>query len=202
MGVSENRGTSKSSHFNRFSIINHPFWGTPIFGNTHIIVQIPILQLLRLFKSVGLVDTFDITDCLSLGRSTPRSTTRKMPRQKGEQHGSNWMWSFFGVTHPLVNFQHGLTPIIPRVFLGGRSHFWGKPPFLGHPRVWCGWTPVGGGFTAGKGTVGDPVNAKSRRFSNCSMAFATRAAQDFISKNSRASYAASALAPHGMPGSW
>ena len=23
-------------HFNEFSIINHPFWGTPIFGNTHI----------------------------------------------------------------------------------------------------------------------------------------------------------------------
>ena len=29
MDVSANRGTPKS-------IINHPFWGTPIFGNTHI----------------------------------------------------------------------------------------------------------------------------------------------------------------------
>jgi len=28
-GVSKNRGTL-------FSIINHPFWGTPIFGNTHL----------------------------------------------------------------------------------------------------------------------------------------------------------------------
>ena len=26
----------KSSIFIWFSIINHPFWGTPIFGNTHI----------------------------------------------------------------------------------------------------------------------------------------------------------------------
>ena len=31
--VSENRGTPKSSNLMRFSIINHPFWGTPIFGN-------------------------------------------------------------------------------------------------------------------------------------------------------------------------
>ena len=35
MGVSKNNGTSKSSILIGFSIINHPFWGTPIFGNTH-----------------------------------------------------------------------------------------------------------------------------------------------------------------------
>ena len=36
MGVSENSGTPKSSILIGFSIINHPFWGTPIFRNTHI----------------------------------------------------------------------------------------------------------------------------------------------------------------------
>ena len=36
MGVSKNRGTPKSSILIGFSIINHPFWGTPSFGNTHI----------------------------------------------------------------------------------------------------------------------------------------------------------------------
>ena len=36
MGVSKNRGTPKSSILIGFSIINHPFWCTPIFGNTHI----------------------------------------------------------------------------------------------------------------------------------------------------------------------
>ena len=36
MGVSENSGTPKSSILIGFSIINHPFWGTPIFGNTQI----------------------------------------------------------------------------------------------------------------------------------------------------------------------
>ena len=39
MDVSENGGFSPQIiHFDRvfrFSIINHPFWGTPIFGNTH-----------------------------------------------------------------------------------------------------------------------------------------------------------------------
>ena len=37
MGVSKNNGTPKSSILIGFSIINHPFWGTPIFGNIHII---------------------------------------------------------------------------------------------------------------------------------------------------------------------
>ena len=37
MDVSENRGTPKSSIFIGFSIINHPFWGTTIFGNTHMV---------------------------------------------------------------------------------------------------------------------------------------------------------------------
>ena len=38
MGVSENRGTPKSSILIGFSIINHPFWGTTIFGNIHIVI--------------------------------------------------------------------------------------------------------------------------------------------------------------------
>ena len=36
MGVSENRGIPKSSILIGFSIMNHPFWGTLIFGNTHV----------------------------------------------------------------------------------------------------------------------------------------------------------------------
>ena len=36
MDVSENSGTPESSILIAFSIINHPFLGTPIFGNTHI----------------------------------------------------------------------------------------------------------------------------------------------------------------------
>ena len=36
MDVSKNSGTPKSAILIGFSIIHHPFWGTPIFGNTHI----------------------------------------------------------------------------------------------------------------------------------------------------------------------
>ena len=36
LGVSKNNGTPKSSILIGFSIINHPFWGTPIFGNTQL----------------------------------------------------------------------------------------------------------------------------------------------------------------------
>ena len=36
LDVSKNSGTPKSSILIGFSIINHPFWGTRIFGNTHL----------------------------------------------------------------------------------------------------------------------------------------------------------------------
>ena len=39
MGVSKNNGTPKSSILIGFSIINHPFWGTTIFGNTHMVLN-------------------------------------------------------------------------------------------------------------------------------------------------------------------
>ena len=38
--VSEISGTPKSSILVGFSIINHPFWGTPIFGNTHVLFRL------------------------------------------------------------------------------------------------------------------------------------------------------------------
>ena len=42
MVVSWNRGTSKSILM-VFSIINHPFWGTPIYGNPHIRTRISLI---------------------------------------------------------------------------------------------------------------------------------------------------------------
>ena len=41
MDDSENSGTPKSSILIVFSIINHPFCGTPSFGNTHNIKKTP-----------------------------------------------------------------------------------------------------------------------------------------------------------------
>ena len=54
MDVSENSGTPKSSILIGFSIINHPFWGTPIFGNPHILSgQWFILTSLRTWAQEG-----------------------------------------------------------------------------------------------------------------------------------------------------
>ena len=50
MDVSKNRGTPKSSILIGFSLINHAFWGTPIFGNTH--MQFIGISLLQVFVSV------------------------------------------------------------------------------------------------------------------------------------------------------
>jgi len=44
MDVSENSGTPKSSVLIGFSIINHPFWGSPIFGNTHMGYLSPVAR--------------------------------------------------------------------------------------------------------------------------------------------------------------
>ena len=49
MGVSKNNDIPKSSILIGFSIINHPFWGTPIFGNTHIPNPTRSLQMCRPF---------------------------------------------------------------------------------------------------------------------------------------------------------
>ena len=46
LSVSKNRGTPKSSILVGFSITNHPFWGTFIFGNTQLeIGDIPLHDL-------------------------------------------------------------------------------------------------------------------------------------------------------------
>ena len=44
MGVSKNRGTPKSSILIGSSLMNHPFWGTPIFGNIHVLSTSKPLQ--------------------------------------------------------------------------------------------------------------------------------------------------------------
>ena len=53
MGVSENRDTLKSSILIGCSIINHPFWGTPSFGNTHMIINFFTLQVIKYSKSLS-----------------------------------------------------------------------------------------------------------------------------------------------------
>ena len=67
MGVSKNRGTPKSSILIGFYLINHPFWGTPILGNTYILLQILFLQneYVRA-RRIGRIGQGEKTPCMSL----------------------------------------------------------------------------------------------------------------------------------------
>ena len=60
MGVSKNNDTPKSSILIGFSIINHPFWGTPIFGNIQI--------------SLKIKDEDDQTGCVAQKQANSNST--------------------------------------------------------------------------------------------------------------------------------
>ena len=51
MVVSKYRGTPKSSILIGVSIINHPFWGTPILGNTHIMLYLFFITETAVFEN-------------------------------------------------------------------------------------------------------------------------------------------------------
>ena len=51
MGVSINRGTPQSSILIRFSPTNHPFWGTPIYGNPPYL----LIKVMERFHNEGLL---------------------------------------------------------------------------------------------------------------------------------------------------
>ena len=63
LGVSKNKGTPKSSILRGFSVINHPFWGTPIFGNPHI-------SLLKSLKFTNIIEVETRTTLTILLRHT------------------------------------------------------------------------------------------------------------------------------------
>ena len=77
MGVSKNRGTPKSWILIGCSIINHPFWGTPIFGNTHMetLKMKPIETLSSEEKSADEL----IAGCTHQMATAKKETSRKNP---------------------------------------------------------------------------------------------------------------------------
>ena len=82
MDVSENSGTPKSSILIGFSIVNHPFWGTPIFGNTHIHLHSnlspqKILELHSQAASFGVVAASH-RSCWWMGEGSPCRVERQL----------------------------------------------------------------------------------------------------------------------------
>ena len=87
MGVSKNTGTPKSSILIGFSIINHPFGGTPIFGNTHIIhgllsFHIPGISLYFLSKIKHIFDHKNASRIASLKNKKQTSKTQRPKNRK------------------------------------------------------------------------------------------------------------------------
>ena len=92
MGISNNRGTPKSSILIWFSTINHPFSGTPIFGNIHIyiytseiILNIPLFFLnptsveMEKMKSVKISTPTAAVQARSKSAKFPAPTRPKIP---------------------------------------------------------------------------------------------------------------------------
>ena len=82
MGVSKNNGTPKSSILIGFSIINHPFWGTPIFGNTHILFTVNTHLYVRKCSHPSLVDPLE-TDAQEIAGVPRRRVARNQEGMGG-----------------------------------------------------------------------------------------------------------------------
>ena len=94
MGVSKNSGTPKPSILIGFSIINHPFWGTPIFGNTHMVST----HYLQGFHTCWVVQIFfPSTVCM----------LQRLPANFLDATGSCFRWClasvFFGISRCMWN---------------------------------------------------------------------------------------------------
>ena len=88
MGVEPKIGGKPSQiiHFNRvlqFYIINHPFWGTPIFGNTHMYT---------------LYVAFSPNCYLSNSKTSPQSMSSSRPAKDAWHQDNKYqeLWQWFG----------------------------------------------------------------------------------------------------------
>ena len=90
MGVSKNRGTPKSSILIGFSIINHPFWGTPIFGNTYIVFFIAKSTRAWLALNLGMLRLkFRVFCCRKKKQTTfeAENHPRNFEKRNGKSYG-------------------------------------------------------------------------------------------------------------------
>ena len=91
MDVSKNNGTPKSSILIGFSIINHPFWGTPIFGNIHIMTP---LQVVFFFEKAEVFGVFravpEMFDAIGIVPWTLGTLERKWGQNRGLTKQPGW----------------------------------------------------------------------------------------------------------------
>ena len=91
MGVSENSGTPKSSILIGVSIINHPFWGITIVGNTHICIYIYIWSLpLPTAPRSQIPSIIQHLSCSASTSVTEAQQKKETHKQKQHRHDNNF----------------------------------------------------------------------------------------------------------------
>ena len=136
MDVSENRGTPKSSILIGFSMINHPFWGIPIFGNTQI-------ATCRIWPSALCAEDFE-PEKLPFSEFLIVSRLGKVPiLLYGKPCGLLWSYDLFWYSlvpcpflwkQPWDGLQQSKSPVIITVF------HWHLPYVMGKSHgVVCWW---------------------------------------------------------------
>ena len=118
-------GTSKSSILMRFSIINHPFWGTPIFGNTHISSK--YLSTFKTNRQFAYIFVY-LSDCLSICRfvslriylpTYPSSFSRKLesvlPIHECERWGEYYNSPRMGVSRWIYIIYWDVLPVLSNI---------------------------------------------------------------------------------------
>ena len=123
MAVSENRCTPKSSILIGFSIINHPFWGTTIYGNTHI-YQSPTDYSLLVLEAFPVASTSPWRRILTAVNVARDPVPAIQVPEKNHETGRSWDWQMGrqiyyswwhpdpGGNHPIwrTSFSNGLKP--------------------------------------------------------------------------------------------
>ena len=113
MDVSENNGTPKSSILKGFSIINfinHPFWGTPIFGNTHMVIWCSLRQLIILWYCWFRKLILHHLGCKELHKEWDiyHINWCRISAINSMNHGYSWIFSIFSTFRPsLLRWFHG-----------------------------------------------------------------------------------------------
>ena len=98
-GVSKNSGTPKSSILTGFSIKNHPFWGTSIFGNTHTPLKHPTVTSYswaslgqKLISLPGATSQNISNSTEEAGSSTSCVDSQNFPPNKNHLYKLSWSW--------------------------------------------------------------------------------------------------------------
>ena len=86
LDVSTNSGTPKSSISIGFSIINHPCWGTPIFGNPHVVFS---------FKTNSTAELSDSARSHVIAQLFPEAAIQVVGFQLIEKNVTIWMLDLF-----------------------------------------------------------------------------------------------------------